>query len=133
MAPQQRKQILFVDDEDSIRLTLSLVLQQRGYDVEVAASVREAIGKITSNRFDVLLSDLNIGEAGDGFAVVRAIREVNSGCVTIILTGVPWFRNCRRGHPTRERQPRETRRHRLSSRYRRAKARRAQCEVNSLA
>lgn len=91
MAPQQRKQILFVDDEDSIRLTLSLVLQQRGYDVEVAASVREAIGKITSNRFDVLLSDLNIGEAGDGFAVVRAIREVNSGCVTIILTGYPGF------------------------------------------
>jgi DNA-binding NtrC family response regulator len=83
MAPAQGKRILFVDDEDSIRLTLPLVLQQRGFEVKVAGSVAEAVAKIKSNTFDVLLSDLNIGEAGDGFAVVRAIREVNAQCVAI--------------------------------------------------
>jgi two-component system response regulator RegA len=91
MAPAQGKRILFVDDEDSIRLTLPLVLQQRGFEVKVAGSVAEAVAKIKSNTFDVLLSDLNIGEAGDGFAVVRAIREVNAQCVAIILTGYPGF------------------------------------------
>lgn len=91
MAQSQGKRILFVDDEDSIRLTLPLVLQQRGFEVKVAGSVAEAVAKIKSNTFDVLLSDLNIGEAGDGFAVVRAIREVNAQCVAIILTGYPGF------------------------------------------
>jgi ActR/RegA family two-component response regulator len=91
MAHSQGKRILFVDDEDSIRLTLPLVLQQRGFEVKVAGSVAEAVAKIKSNTFDVLLSDLNIGEAGDGFAVVRAIREVNAQCVAIILTGYPGF------------------------------------------
>jgi two-component system, response regulator RegA len=91
MAQQAGKRLLFVDDEDSIRLTLPLVLQQRGFEVKVAASVAEAISTIQSQKFDVLLSDLNIGEAGDGFAVVRAAREVNASCVTIILTGYPGF------------------------------------------
>jgi two-component system, response regulator RegA len=97
MAPAQGKRILFVDDEDSIRLTLPLVLQQRGFEVKVAGSVAEAVAKIKSNTFDVLLSDLNIGEAGDGFAVVRAIREVNAQCVAIILTGYPGFESAVEG------------------------------------
>jgi DNA-binding NtrC family response regulator len=91
MAQQSGKRLLFVDDEDSIRLTLPLVLQQRGFDVKVAASVAEAISKIQTQTFDVLLSDLNIGEAGDGFAVVRAARKMNQSCVTIVLTGYPAF------------------------------------------
>jgi DNA-binding response OmpR family regulator len=89
MVQHEGKRILFVDDEDSIRLTLPLVLQQRGFNVKVAATVEEAVAKIKSDEFDVLLSDLNIGEAGDGFAVVRAVREVNARCVAIILTGYP--------------------------------------------
>jgi two-component system, response regulator RegA len=97
MAQAQGKRILFVDDEDSIRLTLPLVLQQRGFEVKVAGSVAEAVAKIKSNTFDVLLSDLNIGEAGDGFAVVRAIREVNAQCVAIILTGYPGFESAVEG------------------------------------
>jgi ActR/RegA family two-component response regulator len=91
MAQQSAKRLLFVDDEDSIRLTLPLVLQQRGFDVKVAASVAEAISKIQTQKFDVLLSDLNIGEAGDGFAVIRAARKMNQSCVTIVLTGYPAF------------------------------------------
>jgi two-component system response regulator RegA len=91
MAQPAGKSLLFVDDEDSIRRTLPLVLQQRGFDVKVASSVAEAISKIQNSPFDVLLSDLNIGEEGDGFAVVRAARKVNSRCVTIILTGYPGF------------------------------------------
>src|SRR5262249_11144025 len=52
MAQQAGRQLLFVDDEDSIRLTLPLILQQRGFDVNVAASVAEAISKIHSQKFD---------------------------------------------------------------------------------
>lgn len=86
-----RKRILFVDDEPSIRLTLPSVLELHGFEVKSAASVAEALTEITSSQFDVLISDLNVAEAGDGFRVVRAMRERQPGCVTVILTGYPAF------------------------------------------
>ena len=46
--------ILFVDDEDSIRLTLPPLLQSYGFEVTSAATVAEALGLITRHKFDVL-------------------------------------------------------------------------------
>lgn len=89
--------LLIVDDEESIRLTLPRILQERGFDVKVAASVPEAIQKIQDYEFDALLSDLNIGQQGDGFVVVRAMRQVNPHCVTVILTGYPGFETAVQG------------------------------------
>src|SRR5437667_421889 len=66
--------ILFVDDEDSIRLTLPPLLQSYGFEVTSAATVAEALDLITRHKFDVLISDLNIGHPGDGFTVVSAMR-----------------------------------------------------------
>ncbi len=97
MASPAEKRLLFVDDEDSIRLTLPLVLEQRGFQVNVAATVSDAISKINERPYDVLVSDLNIGEAGDGYAVVREVRRVNPRCVTIILTGYPAFESAVEG------------------------------------
>lgn len=85
------KRLLFVDDEPSIRLTLPPILEQYGFQVRRVASVSEALAVIKKERFDVLVSDLNIGEEGDGFKVVEAIREANGLCVTILLTGYPAF------------------------------------------
>jgi len=83
--------MLFVDDEPGIRLTLPEILRTRGYDVEVASSVSEALSAIQARTFDVLLSDLNIGNPGDGFTVVSAMRRTQPGCITLILTGYPGF------------------------------------------
>jgi ActR/RegA family two-component response regulator len=83
--------MLFVDDEPSIRLTLPAILRMHGHTVEVAASVSEALAAIQSRKFDVLISDLNIGNAGDGFTVVSAMRRTQPECVTLILTGYPGF------------------------------------------
>ena len=88
---RQSKNLLFVDDEASIRMTLPPILQQRGFEVRSAASVPEALRMIENHKFDVLLSDLNIGEVGDGFTVVRAMRKAQPRCVTILLTGYPAF------------------------------------------
>lgn len=83
--------MLFVDDEPSIRLTLPQILRMNGYNVEVASTVAEALAAIQARNFDVLLSDLNIGNAGDGFTVVSAMRRIQPQCVTLILTGYPGF------------------------------------------
>lgn len=83
--------LLFVDDEPNIRLTLPAILEMNGYEVTVAATVPEALSAIHSQKFDVLLSDLNISHPADGFTVVGAMRSVQPQCVTLILTGYPAF------------------------------------------
>jgi DNA-binding NtrC family response regulator len=85
------KSLLFVDDEASIRLTLPPILRQHGFDVQAASNVPEALDMIANHRFDILLSDLNIGAPGDGFIVVQAMRKAQPKCVTILLTGYPAF------------------------------------------
>jgi DNA-binding response OmpR family regulator len=83
--------ILFVDDEPGIRLTLPAILEGAGFQVVVAATVPEALSIIGSQKFDVLISDLNIGNPGDGFTVVSAMRRTQPDAVTFILTGYPAF------------------------------------------
>ena len=84
-----RDRVLFVDDEPNIRLTLPSVLEGHGFEVTTAASVTAALKEIQTSRFDVLLSDLNIGEEGDGFRIVSAMRSAQPRCVNVILTGYP--------------------------------------------
>ncbi len=83
--------ILFVDDEPSMRETMPQILAMHGYEVTSAGTVAEALSKIASHPFDVLISDLNIGEPGDGFTVVSAMRRTQPKCLTFILTGYPAF------------------------------------------
>lgn len=87
----ERKRILFVDDECSIRETLPAILRWNGFEVIVSATVSEALREIGAQRFDLLLSDLNIGEPGDGFTVVSAMRRTQPWAATIIITGYPAF------------------------------------------
>ena len=86
-----QRRLLFVDDEPNIRLTLAAILAKHDFEVSTAASVAEALQKITSEQFDILLSDLNIGNPGDGLTVVSAMRRTQPEAVTMILTGYPAF------------------------------------------
>jgi YesN/AraC family two-component response regulator len=83
--------VLFVDDEPSLRLTLPQILRIHGYQVTAASSVPEALQEMQARKYDVLLTDLNIGQPGDGFTVVSAMRRTQPEAVTIILTGYPAF------------------------------------------
>ena len=84
-----RKRILFVDDEPSIRLTLPRILAKHGFDVTSVASVQDALTEIESQKFDALLSDLNIPLPHEGFGVITAMRQHQPQCINFILTGYP--------------------------------------------
>ena len=88
---KRKTRILFADDEPAIRMTLPAILQQQGFEVSAAATVAEALAYINRDTFDVLLADLNIGERGDGFTLISAMRRVQPRAVTLILTGYPDF------------------------------------------
>ena len=83
--------VLFVDDEPSLRLTFPAILGMRGFEVRSAATVAQALTEITTRTFDILISDLNIGQPGDGFTVVSAMRRTQPDCINFILTGFPAF------------------------------------------
>jgi CheY-like chemotaxis protein len=53
--------------------------------------VAEALRAIGVQSFDALIADLNIGEPGDGFTVVSAMRRTQPQCINLILTGYPAF------------------------------------------
>ena len=83
--------LLFVDDEPSIRATMPTILRQEGFEVSIAANVAEGLDLIQHENFDVLLTDLNIGNPGDGFMLVSAMRRLQPEGKTFILTGYPDF------------------------------------------
>ena len=81
--------VLVVEDDDSVRLMLQEGLQRDGFDVVVASNVRDALQLIATEAFDVLLSDLHMPLAGDGFTLVSAMRHTHPNALTIVLSGYP--------------------------------------------
>jgi len=81
--------ILLVDDDEVVRWSLGRVLEQNGFNVTVAASVPEALKLISSEIYDVLLTDLHMPGAGDGLTVVSAMRHANPKAITLLLTAFP--------------------------------------------
>jgi DNA-binding response OmpR family regulator len=59
------------------------------FQVTTAASAAEALHLIDTRPFDVLLTDLHMPEAGDGFTVVSAMRHTNPNAVTLVFSGYP--------------------------------------------
>ena len=91
------KRLLLVDDDRNIQFTLSPALQEHGYEVQIAATVVEALDQIAKSGFEVLISDLNVSERNDGFKVVGAMRQSNPRSVIILLTGYPAFESALEG------------------------------------
>src|SRR6185312_3320550 len=85
----KQPKLLLVDDNDQVRTTLKAVLEADQFRVTAATGVGEALGLIGAQKFDVLLCDLHMPGAGDGFTVVSAMRHTNPKAVTLVFTGYP--------------------------------------------
>jgi DNA-binding NarL/FixJ family response regulator len=81
--------LLLVDDDESVRSGLQGVLEAHEFEVTTAANVNEALKHITSESFDVLLSDLHMPGPGDGLTVVSAMRHAHPQALTIVLSANP--------------------------------------------
>jgi DNA-binding response OmpR family regulator len=81
--------VLVVDDDEMISEMLQAQLEMNQFHVTAAANVPEAIHLIDTQSFDVLLSDLHMPGAGDGFTVISAMRHKHPNAVTLLFTGYP--------------------------------------------
>ena len=78
--------ILLVDDEEIIRLTVGNNLREAGYDVEVAENGRQACAMLDKKTYDLVLTDL-VMEGGDGLQVLKKAKSVDLLCCVILMTG----------------------------------------------
>ena len=65
--------ILLVDDNEILLVSLARVLEHNDFDVTMASTVSAALKHVTTEQFDVLLSDLHMPGAGDGLTVGPAL------------------------------------------------------------
>jgi CheY-like chemotaxis protein len=92
MTPTEQQtalRVLIADDDDSVRFMLQAALERDGFQVVSVMNVTEALSRIANEKFDVLLSDLHMPQAGDGFTVVSAMRHTHPKAVTLVLSGYP--------------------------------------------
>ncbi len=85
MLPHKKITILVVDDELSIRESLSGWLQQDGYEVETAADGRAALAKIRDNHYDILLVDVKMPQM-DGITVLQKLKEHDADTAVVMMT-----------------------------------------------
>jgi len=81
--------LLLVDDDAAVREMMTLTLEHKGFKVISAANVTEALRHITTERFDVLLTDLHMPNPGDGFTVITAMRHSQPAALTLLVSGYP--------------------------------------------
>jgi ActR/RegA family two-component response regulator len=84
-----KPRILLVDDDEAVRELFKDALELNQFVVMTAANVSDALHLIDTWSFDVLLSDLQMDGAGDGYTIISAMRNKNPNAVTLLFTGYP--------------------------------------------
>ncbi len=85
-----KRRILLVDDEMAILLTLRAILEMNGFEVETAASAREAIGKLRNGAsYHMVITDMKMETEHAGYDVIRATKELADNPAVAILTAFP--------------------------------------------
>jgi DNA-binding NtrC family response regulator len=81
-----KKRILIVDDDSSVRDSIAAVLRDAGYDVLQAGHAQEALSQHDAKKIDLLLLDLGLPDKS-GWDAFEAFTHRNPLLPVIIITG----------------------------------------------
>jgi DNA-binding NtrC family response regulator len=84
--------IIVVDDDESIRKTLAVILEDEGYLVDTAESGKEAILKTNANFYNLALIDVRLLDM-EGTELLIRIKDTVPRMRKIIITGYPTVHN----------------------------------------
>ncbi len=79
------KNILVVDDEQSMRIFLTKILLQENYAVVTASSGAEAVNRVSCDEPDIILLDLRLPDM-DGMAVLEKVKKILPEIPVIVIT-----------------------------------------------
>ena len=88
----KRARILIVDDDPSIRKTISIILAQAGYVVDTAANGEEAIAKSDFNFYNIALIDYRLPDM-EGTKLLTLLRDSVPRMMKVMVTGYPMLDN----------------------------------------
>jgi len=84
--------ILVIDDEESIRKTVSMILEHAGYLVDTAENGKQAIEKAAVNFYNLAVIDIRLPDI-EGIDLLTSLKETTPKMIKIILTGYPELQN----------------------------------------
>jgi DNA-binding response OmpR family regulator len=84
-----KRRVLLVDDEVAILLTMKAVLELNGFEVETAASAREARSKIKLHEYQMVMTDMRMENDAAGREVIQAARTAAYHPAVALLTAFP--------------------------------------------
>ncbi len=79
--------ILVVDDEEIVIRSCLRILEGNGYEIDVAHDGHEALRKIESNTYDIMILDIMMPNLG-GLEVLRRVKETHPDMDVIMITGL---------------------------------------------
>jgi DNA-binding NtrC family response regulator len=88
----EHARILIVDDDEGIRETLAAILEEEKYQVDTAASGKEAIEKSNAKFYNLGLIDIRLPDM-EGIELLTKIKETVPKMQKIIITGYPTLQN----------------------------------------
>ena len=87
-----KKNILIVDDDETIMKNLKVILQTEGYSVDTARMGREAIEKSTTKFYNLALLDIKLPDM-EGTKLLTSLHEPLPLMMKIMITGFPSLEN----------------------------------------
>jgi DNA-binding response OmpR family regulator len=84
-----KRRILLVDDDLAVLLTLKAVLELHGFEVETASGTLEALARLESGLYHMVISDLCMETEESGLEVIRAAHRQSYDPATALLTAYP--------------------------------------------
>jgi len=79
-------EILLVDDDESVLVTMQAVLEMDGYKVTPVSKGSAALAELGAREFDLVLTDLRLDDL-DGITILEELRRRSPETVAILLTG----------------------------------------------
>jgi ActR/RegA family two-component response regulator/predicted DNA-binding transcriptional regulator len=87
-----RSSVLLVDDDETIRKTLTLALTREGFSVNTAPNGKQALKKSQLKHYDLALVDIRLPDM-EGTKLLKMLRDKNPEIKEIIITGYPSIEN----------------------------------------
>ena len=88
----KRSRILIVDDDESIRNTVKIILEDEGYSVDLASTGNEAIKMTEKTAYNVALLDIRLPDM-EGVELLKLIKDNVPRTRKIMVTGYPSMQN----------------------------------------
>jgi DNA-binding NtrC family response regulator len=78
--------LLLVEDDPALQFTIQTALEENGYGVDAVSTTGEALERLESNSYPIVISDIYIDER-TGLDVLDAARRRDPHCSVILMTG----------------------------------------------